>query len=223
MADDKAYETHVAWGLFEAARIEPDRPWGEAGLAQVRWALTNQNDNGWMAMCCLSDPSRPLTHTLGYALRGIIEAWRFSGEERYLQAARRLADGLLGCVREDGYLPGRFFPDWRPAVDWVCLTGSVQISYCWLWLYQHTGHEPYRDAALAVNRYVRRTVSMDGPSGTRGGIKGSFPSDGDYGSFEYLNWAGKFFIDANQIEINILNGRKAVTPANEQAAPVVVG
>jgi hypothetical protein len=204
--DDKAYETHVSWGLFEAARIEPDRPWGAAGLAQVRWALTHQQDNGWMAMCCLDDPSRPLTHTLGYALRGIVEAWLFSGEDRYLAAARRLADGLLGGVGNDGYLPGRFFPDWRPAVDWVCLTGSVQIAHCWLILYRHTGHRPYRDAALAVNRYVRRTVSMDGPDGVRGGVKGAFPVDGDYGRFEYLNWAAKFFIDANQLEIDALKG-----------------
>jgi hypothetical protein len=32
--------------------------------------------------------------------------------------------------------------------------------------------------------------------GLRGGIKGSFPFDGDYGRFEVLNWATKFFVDA---------------------------
>jgi hypothetical protein len=24
--------------------------------------------------------------------------------------------------------------------------------------------------------------------------------DGDYGTFEYLNWAAKFFIDSNELE-----------------------
>ena len=169
-ADDKAYETHVSWGLFDAARQAPDKGWGEAGLKQVQWALTKQQENGWMASCCLDDPSRPLTHTLGYALRGIIEAWLFSGDERYLLAARKLADGMLGCVRKDGYLPGRLLPDWTPAVDWVCLTGAVQTAYCWLKLFQHTGHTPYREAALSVNRYVRRSVALEGPDGTRGGV-----------------------------------------------------
>ena len=42
---------------------------------------------------------------------------------------------------------------------------------------------------------------MDGPEGIRGGVKGSHPVDGGYGPFEYLNWAAKFSIDANLIEL----------------------
>ncbi len=67
---EKSYETHVAWGLFEAARIEQGRGYGEAGLKNVYWALTCQREDGWFEKCCLTYPSRPLTHTLGYALRG---------------------------------------------------------------------------------------------------------------------------------------------------------
>ncbi|MGH8596922.1 MAG: hypothetical protein ACREXT_09725, partial [Gammaproteobacteria bacterium] len=68
---EKVYETHVAWGLFEADRVSADRGYGIAGLKQVRWALTHQRPNGWLANCCLDNPAAPLTHTLGYALRGI--------------------------------------------------------------------------------------------------------------------------------------------------------
>jgi hypothetical protein len=57
-----------------------------------------------------------------------------------------------------------------------------------------------------VNGFVRRTVAVDGQHETRGGVKGSFPVDGDYGTFEYLNWAAKFFIDSNELE------RTAVLP-----------
>jgi len=32
--------------------------------------------------------------------------------------------------------------------------------------------------------------------GLRGGIKGSYPLDGEYGRYEVLNWATKFFVDA---------------------------
>ena len=97
-ADDKSYETHVAWGLLEAARLDPSRNWGDAGLAQVRWAIGRQRPNGWMADCCLEEPHQPLTHTLGYALRGILEAWRFSRDPAFLDAGTRLAEGLLGCL-----------------------------------------------------------------------------------------------------------------------------
>ena len=34
-----------------------------------------------------------------------------------------------------------------------------------------------------------------------GGVKGSFPVDGGYGTYEYLNWAAKFTIDANVKEL----------------------
>jgi hypothetical protein len=202
-ADDKAYETHVSWGLFEAARIGGNPGWGKAGLRQVRWALTKQRANGWMESCCLSNPLSPLTHTLGYALRGILEAWRFSQIDDFLAAGRRLGDGLLTAQRSDGSLPGELKSDWSPGVSWACLTGIVQIAHCWLILFGATGERNYRDAAFAANAFVRRTVSYDGPDDIRGGVKGSFPIDGDYGRFEYLNWAAKFFIDSNQAELNL--------------------
>jgi hypothetical protein len=172
-------------------------------LRQVRWALTRQHDNGWMEECCLEGGSSPLTHTLGYALRGIVETWRFSKAEEFLAAARRLADGLLTAQRPDGSLPGKLRSDWSPDARWVCLTGSVQIAHCWLILYRETGEATYRDAAFAANRFVRRSVSYEGDDDVRGGVKGSFPINGDYGRFEYLNWAAKFFIDSNQAEADI--------------------
>src|SRR5215469_1664440 len=45
-AGAKAYDTHVAWGLFEAARVEPSAAYGEAGLRNVRWAITVQTESG---------------------------------------------------------------------------------------------------------------------------------------------------------------------------------
>jgi hypothetical protein len=30
----------------------------------------------------------------------------------------------------------------------------------------------------------------------RGGIRGSFPAYGGYGTYQFLNWAAKFFVDA---------------------------
>ena len=202
-ADDKSYETHVSWGLFEASRVENNGVWAEAGLRQVRWALTRQRRNGWMEACCLEDTARPLTHTLGYALRGILECWRFSRQEEFLEAARRLADGLLTALGPEGRMPGRLLPDWSAGASWVCLTGTVQIAHSWLILYLETGEEKYRHAGLAANAFVRRTVAYDGPDDIRGAVKGSFPADGDYGRFEYLNWAAKFFIDSNQAEADL--------------------
>jgi hypothetical protein len=197
---EKAYETHVAWGLLEAYRVEPDSRYLEAGLATIRWALSWQRENGWFARCCLEDPEAPLTHTIGYVLRGILEGHRSSRDPTLLAAAQRTANGVLSALRPDGFLPGRLDCRWKGKERWSCLTGTVQIAHCLLILHQETGEPRYRAAALAGNGFVRRSVSLSGPPEVRGGVKGSFPVDGSYGHYQYLNWACKFFIDSNLLE-----------------------
>ena len=204
-AGEKSYETHVSWGLFEAERVFPGHGYGDAGLRQVAWALGNQTDNGWIGDCCLTDPEAPLTHTLGYALRGIVEAYRLSGDNKVLEAARKTADGLLTALSGHGYLAGRLRRDWTAAVDWVCLTGSSQIAHSWLLLYRITGDRKYRDAGYLTNAFVRRTIDIGGCDEIRGAVKGSHPICGDYGRYEYLNWAVKFTVDSNLCELEVID------------------
>ncbi|MCC7132162.1 MAG: hypothetical protein IT352_05925 [Gemmatimonadales bacterium] len=193
---DKAYETHVAWGLFEAARSLGESRFLEAGLRQVRWALTQQRPNGWFDQCCLYDNARPLTHTLGYVLRGLLEAWEHTSDPALLASIRRTADGLLGAQRPDGALPGRLGPEWTAEVEWSCLTGNVQVAYCWLRLAEATGDDRYRRAGKAANAFTRRTLIVSGPEQQVGAVRGSYPVDGAYGRYEFLNWAAKFLVDA---------------------------
>ncbi len=200
---DKTYETHVSWGLYEAARQEPNSGFAEAATANVRWALRQQLANGWFRSCCLEQPENPLTHTMGYVLRGIVEAYRFTEDEEFLDAALTTALALADTQRFDGSIPGRLNRDWRSVVDWTCLTGNVQIAACWLILYRFTGNTRLRDAAYSANGFVRRTVSVDGPDEIRGGVKGSFPVSGGYCPYEYPNWAAKFLIDSLVLEEEI--------------------
>lgn len=200
---EKVYETHVSWGLFEAERVDPNRGYGESGLKNARWAMTWQRDNGWFDHCCLDEPETPLTHTIGYNLRGLVEAYRLSKEDDILQSCILNADGILGLVTDQGYLPGRIDANWKSAAKWVCLTGSAQIAHSMLYLFLFTGEEKYKQAGLALNKYVRRTVSLDGAPEIRGGVKGSFPVDGDYGRLQYLNWAPKFLIDSLMMELEL--------------------
>jgi hypothetical protein len=213
MHGDKTYDTHVAWGLLEAERLEPGRGYAEAAMANVRWALTHQKGNGWIDRCCLSDFARPLTHTLGYALRGMVEAYRFCRDPSLLAAARRTADGLLLALRNDGFLPGQLAADWSAAADWACLTGTVQVAHCWLMLFEDTGDARYRDGGFLANAYVRRTVVVDGPDNVRGAVRGSFPIDGAYCRYAYPNWAAKFMVDSLALERCIRGERSSPAAA----------
>ena len=200
---EKSYDTHVAWGLLEAARVAGNERWAAAAFANIDWALTFQRPNGWFASCCLNDPARPLTHTIGYVLRGVLEGHLRGGDPNYLAAVRKAADALVAVQREDGALPGRLDENWSPAADWTCLTGNLQISAVWMALARISGEAGYLAAARQANRMVRRTLRLDAPPGIAGGVKGSFPVDGDYGRFQLLNWAVKFAIDANLVEMDL--------------------
>ena len=197
---EKAYETHVAWGLFEAARLEAGRGYAEAAIKNLAWALSHQSDNGWFSSCCLTDPLNPLTHTIGYALRGLVEGYLFTRDGKILERANKTAEGVLLALQPDGFLPGRLDSQWRGTVSWSCLTGTAQMAACWLLLYRETGNPLFKQAAFVANRYVRGTVRLDGPPETRGAVKGSFPVSGGYVRFQYPNWACKFFIDAISLE-----------------------
>ena len=216
---EKTFDAHIALGLLAAARLDPARPWADAALANIRWGLGRQRGNGWLADCCLNDPQRPLTHTLAYALQGIIEGYLFTRDPGLLEASRRMADGLLGALRTDGFLPGRLCSDWSAGAGWACLTGTAQSALCWLMLHRETGDERYRDAAFSANRFLRRTMHMDGPPDERGGVKGSFPVDGDYNPYQYLSWAAKFFLDANLFEEDLREGRAVLPPVEGVRKP----
>lgn len=199
----KTYDTHIAWGLFEAARLDPDRSYGEAGLKNVRWAIGRQTENGWFQDCSIKNPATPATHTLGYALRGILEAYAYEKDPALLAAARKAGDGLVSALYPGGFLPGRIDSDWRGTVNWSCLTGQAQNASNWMLLWQHTRDVRYLDAAYSSNRYLRSALNVDGDEDVRGAVKGSFPVDGEYDPWVYPNWATKFMVDSCMLELSI--------------------
>jgi len=204
LSGDKTYDTHTAWGLLEAAKTSGDEAYAEAALRNIRWAMSKQHHNGWFRHCCLTDPNAPLTHTLGYTLRGLIEGYRFSGDDEIFEAARLTGESLLNVMAPQGFIPGRLDSSWASKAEWACLTGNAQIAHCWLQLYQDTGHTPFLEAGRASNSYVRRTLDLTDPPEIRGGIRGSYPLFGPYGQYQYLNWGAKFFIDSNILEQEVV-------------------
>ena len=62
------------------------------------------------------------------------------------------------------------------------------------------------DTATRDSHLIRSPVGQSWSSGedeTRGAVKGSFPMDGEYGTYEYLSWAVKFAVDANVKELGV--------------------
>lgn len=206
----KTYDTHISWGLAEAARLSGEAEYERAVRRNLDWAVRQQRPNGWFERCCLTDFSQPLTHTIGYAARGLREGYALLKDDWMRDAALRAADALLGCLREDGFLPGRLDAEWRPRAEWSCLTGTVQIAAVWFLLAPHSPRrDEYLRAARRANQFVRRTIRLRAEPEIAGGVKGSWPVDGEYGRFQLLNWAAKFAIDSFQMELDADRGGRA--------------
>lgn len=203
-----SYNTRTAWGLLVLSTMDNSSTFRDSGIRNIEFSLLNQSDNGYFINNCLSDPSRALLHTIAYCLRGILESGILLDERRYIDKVLVAADSILRNVRSDGSLPGRFSPDWDPAVSWSCLTGNSQMAIIFGRLFQVTGDPRYLEGMKRINHFQKRiqVLGTENPD-LRGGIAGSYPVHGSYGKFELLSWAAKFFVDALLLEKGIRDGR----------------
>lgn len=210
LARPTLYNARVAWALAETGAALGNARFTEAARRNLAAVAAGVAPNGWIPDCCLTDPAAPLLHTLAYAGRGLLEGGRVLGDEAIFAAGVRSARALAARVGPDGRMAGRFDRDWSPAVPWSCLTGQVQMANNWMRLHLITGDRAWLESVPAVIGFVKSTQNRSTPhEGLRGGIKGSWPLDGDYGRFELLNWATKYFADALLRSTQLQAGRAA--------------
>lgn len=197
----KAYNTRTAFGLVRGWQALGEQRWLDAARANAEWALTIALPNAFLPNNCLTDNPAPLTHTLAYSMRGLMEIGVAAKDDRFVDHAVRMADALARHQRADGAMPGRFDSNWQPAASWSCLTGNAQLALNWLRLGRITGDRRFAPHAKAANRFLMRVQDLTLRDPNRvGAIKGSHPIDGGYMTWRYPNWATKFFADALILE-----------------------
>jgi uncharacterized protein YyaL (SSP411 family) len=207
------YNTRSAWSLARVFEITGERRYLDAAVKNTEWALTQRNDVGWLAQNCLQDSAQPFTHTIAYAMRGLLEIGAAAQREDIIQAARVIGDAMIANLPTNGFLPGRFNDHWQPTVKWSCLTGDCQLGINWGRLFQITGEAKYKEATSRVLAFVKRTQKLDGDPNERGGIKGSHPINGGYHPWQYPNWATKFYADALMLDLVNKSETRQLHPA----------
>ena len=191
------YNTRVAWALALYARRSGDSDANAAARRSCEFALARQNEKGWYAENCLDDQAHPLVHTIAYAAQGLLETGLIQDDERFVDAARKTAVAVADVQHDDGFLAGRLDQDWRESAEWSCLTGNSQMALIWSRLAALDKSPVFKEAANRAVHFVLSTQRLDAANpGMRGGVAGSYPVWGHYGTFEYLNWAAKFTLDA---------------------------
>ena len=212
------YNTRASWPLLATGLIAGEQRLIEAARRNLDWALTQQTASGWFATNAFVPGRSPFTHTIAYALRGLLESGVLLGEPRYLDAALRAGRGMAAVQRADGWLAGTYKDGWIPDAGYACLTGVAQMSLNWTRLAQATGAEDLRTHARSALAFLKTTQRLDHVDpAVRGGIAGSAPIWGDYSRFEYPNWAAKFFADALMMDMSDI----AVPPVPKIAAGVL--
>jgi len=161
------------------------------------FTLSCQNPNGWFSQNDLNNNSTPLTHTIGYALEGLLEVGLILNETACLEAVSTTLSQIQLLVQRDGFLAGRWTADWEPAVTWCCLTGSCQLASVSLRAHRIYPNRGFGEMGKKLLGFVASTQDLGGANqGLIGGIHGSYPFHGDYGQYCTLNWAAKFYADA---------------------------
>lgn len=196
-SDPNLYNIRFAWALLDLSRETGNTSYRAAVERFIDWVLLQERERGWFAYNCLTDNDHPLLHTIAYTAQGLLESGVILGDERCIQAVRRIADELAAKVEANGKMAGRFGREWQEAANWSCLTGMAQMAIVWQRLDRIDGVGRYYDPTRKVIEFLKCTQDVGSANpGIRGGIKGSYPVNGGYGNYRLLNWAAKFFADA---------------------------
>ena len=120
------YNTRTAWGLLKVHSITLNETYLNAAVQNMDWALRQQLDNGWFSDNVFNVSEDPLTHTIAYAVEGILECGVYLDNKVYINSAVKSANALLELQQRDGSLYGIYDSNWKNTVNWSCLTGNAQ-------------------------------------------------------------------------------------------------
>lgn len=190
------YNTRTAWALIKLFKITSNNQYLAVAEENLQFAMEQEN-NGWFDKCAFEEEASPFTHTIAYAIRGLLESGILLNEPRFIDIAKKVAISVRTLVDINGFIPGQIDIQGKPTTSYSCLTGNCQMSIIWYLLYGITNDEDFLIAANKTMRFVMSCQVIESShKNIKGAIKGSQPVYGKYSPFTFPNWATKFFIDA---------------------------
>jgi len=191
------YDTRASWALLRAGMLAHEATLWRAAQCQLDWALGQQDSDGWFDNNAFKNGAAPFTHTIAYAITGLLESGLLVRDERYVASARKAAQAIAKLQRTDGWLAGAYGRGWTPQATYCCLTGVAQMAVNWAVLALQCGAMEFADHARRAVTYLKRHHRVAGGArAIRGGLAGSYPIWAAYERFYYPAWAAKFFADA---------------------------
>lgn len=191
------YNVRSAWALASFGLLTDQSNFLEAGLANARWTLDQQNAASFYENNAFKRGGNANTHGLAYVMQGLLQIYELTGDDVCLKSVVRAAEPAIKLYRTHGWLAAELGSDWQYLSRHICLTGYAQLAIIFLRLFQLTGDDEYRLTADSLIADLAETQDLQDPrTPYYGAIAGSFPIYGRYAPLQYPNWATKFFLDA---------------------------
>ena len=195
--------TRTAFALIKLGKLTGEKKFSDAGIKNIEYALSLQKQNGYFKDNGFNYYEVPSTHTISYAMYGIMASAVELNNEKWIQKISRGYENIAALTQDDGYLAGQLTEDWHAEVNYCCLTGNCQLSKLGFILYKHTRNKTFLDTANRLIDYVKTKQLVSQSPFVNGGISGSWPVSGGYCAYDIPNWAARFYCEALMLQSEI--------------------
>lgn len=145
---------YIICTFFDLAEILGREELRERAVRMADWEESIQMECGAFRGGFGNSPAQPVVFNTGQVLQGLVRAFKETGRERYLVAARRAGDWLVRVQSADGAWPHH---------EYMGVPHAYHTRVAWplLDLWQATGEEKYREAAVRNLEWDRRQLGSD--------------------------------------------------------------
>jgi len=197
----RSYYARAVYGLAWTGALTGDQRYIDVSRRHLEWVLDQQRSNGWVSYASFvaqDDGGEALTHPLAYVAEGLLECGLVLNEAKYVEASRRIASAVMHvCEKRGLFLPAMLSRRLTSEDRYSCLPGNAQFACLWLRHGMLQRNLPMLNTGLKMVDWLKGVQSLQNENpGIRGGLAGSWPIDGGYSIFIYVNWAAKFFADS---------------------------
>jgi len=218
--DDAPATSAVGLALIQTGILLEEYTYCAVGERCLNQAVGLQKKNGWFHNNGREGSHPSLLQTLAMTVENILMGGIILDNPKYIRSARLTADVLLKKYQHDHILSGRFLPDWSGDASWSGQLANGKMASVWIRLYQITDMEEYLTAARHMVASLEKGQNRASTNpGLRGGIKGCFPCNGDFGRYQTLSSATIQFIDALLL-VKRIREEETIMPASAVPAEV---
>jgi uncharacterized protein YyaL (SSP411 family) len=206
-----SHNTLVGYALIEASQVTGERAFEEAGHRCLDIVSERITERGFIDGCEFGgDPSLMFLHPYAYTLEGFVKAGTVAGDDRLLETAERTLGAMVTRTQAKGTLPASHLrADLSDATDYTVSTGLAQIADLLFKMGRLRNRPDFLDLAGKIMNVLRSWMDVDhNDPGIHGGITASYPASGGYGPHTINNWTMKYFLDASDEELVVLESRR---------------